>query len=281
MTTGAANQLTFGRGRRLGTRVALRLGSVVTAIIVVVLLAPVLTVIAVSFSQAEFFEFPPKALGFRQYDTLFSDTDWLKAVGLSFRIAIPAALISALISVPTVLAIYRSSLRGRQALQFTSMLSLIIPISAYAVAMYGVFAQFQLVGTYIGLVIANTVLAFPLTLAVVAAAMSRVPQELELAAMIAGASRARAWMQITGRLLLPALLGGTLLAFIASFDEAVMINFVGGAGQITLPKAIFDSVRYGVDPVITAIATLLMVGTGVLMFAIVRLRGAGNPEGGS
>ncbi len=113
--------------------------------------------------------------------------------------------------------------------------------------------------------LANLTLAIPVMLLVTSAAMSRIPPELELAAMVAGASRLRAWLGITLRLLAPAIMAGTVLAFVASLDEAVLINFLGGPGLETLPKAILDSVRYGLEPVITAIATLLMVGTSLAM----------------
>jgi ABC-type spermidine/putrescine transport system permease subunit II len=93
--------------------------------------------------------------------------------------------------------------------------------------------------------------------------------------MTLGASRTRAWIGISLRLLLPTILSGALLAFLTSFDEAVFASFLSGPGLITLPKAIFDSVRLGVDPVITAIATLLMLFTALVLAVATRLRRGG------
>ncbi|HEY8582822.1 MAG TPA: ABC transporter permease [Capillimicrobium sp.] len=260
------------RRRHLSDVATRAAGAVVVAAGTLFLLVPALLVVVLSFTADDRFNWPPKEWGLRQYETLFSSPDWLDAIWLSVKIAVPAAGLSALIAVPAVIAIARSRLPGRHLLQASGVLALVIPVSAFAVAMYGVFVQLGLLGTYLGLVLANTVLAFPLMLVVVAAAMSRIPLELELAAMTAGASRTRAWTGITLRLLAPAILAGGVLAFITSFDEAVFINFLGGAGQVTLPKAIFDSVRFGVDPLITAIATLLMVATSLLMLVALRLR---------
>ncbi|HVR05465.1 MAG TPA: ABC transporter permease subunit, partial [Solirubrobacteraceae bacterium] len=114
-------------------------------------------------------------------------------------------------------------------------------------------------------------LAVPVTMLVTSAAMSRIPVELELAAMVAGAGRVQAWLAVTLRLLAPAIAAGAVLAFVSSLDEAVLINFLGGPGQQTLPKAILDSVRYGLDPVITAIATLLMLATSLALALASRL----------
>lgn len=253
-------------------RIWRRTGHVFMGLFVAFLLAPALITILLSFSGDSFFAFPPESWGTRQYSELASSSDWLDAIRYSFEIALPVALICNLLAIPTVLVMGRSRLPGRSGLLAAGMTGLIIPISAYAVAMYGVFQQFGLLGTYQGLVIANVVISLPLVLVVVSSAMGRIPPQLELAAMVSGASKLRAWMGITVRLLVPAILAGTVLAFITSFDEAVFINFVGGAGQVTLPKAIFDSVRFGVDPVITAIATLLMLGTSILMLLALKLR---------
>jgi putative spermidine/putrescine transport system permease protein len=260
----------------VGDRVVGAGGSVAVGLTALALLVPAVLVMVLSFSGDSFFDFPPHAWGLRQYRTLFDDPRWGSALWLSVRIALPVALLSALVVVPTLFTIHRSRLPWRGALQVGGLTGIVIPISAYAVAMYGVFAQVGLLGSYWGLVLANLTLAVPVMLLVTSAAMSRIPAELELAAMVAGASRGRAWVGITLRLLAPAILAGGVLAFMTSLDEAVFINFLGGPGQETLPKAILDSVRYGLDPVITAIATLLMVGTSLAMglAALLTRRGA-------
>jgi ABC-type spermidine/putrescine transport system permease subunit II len=243
------------------------------AVTAFLLLVPAAFVAVLSFSNDAFFDFPPHSWGLHQYRTLLEDPRWGSALWLSAKIAAPVAVLSAAIVVPTLLAVHRSHLPGRHALQFGGMTGIILPVSAYAVALYGVFAQTGLLGTYGGLVLADLMLAIPITLAVSTAAMSRVPVELELAAMVAGANRGRAWLGVTLPLLYPAILAGMVLAFVTSFDEAVFVNFLGGAGLETLPKVILNSVRYGLNPVITAIATLLMVATSAAMLLAVRLAG--------
>ncbi|HXC23285.1 MAG TPA: ABC transporter permease subunit [Solirubrobacteraceae bacterium] len=260
----------------LGDRLAAAASAAVVALTAFVLLVPALLVAVLSFSDDRFFDFPPHAWGFHQYRTLLEDPRWGSALWLSARIATPVALLAALVVVPTLFTIHRSRLPFRGALQVGGIAGIILPISAYAVAMYGLYAQIGLLGTYTGLVLANLTLAIPVMLLVTSAAMSRIPPELELAAMVAGASRLQAWLGITLRLLAPAIMAGGVLAFVTSLDEAVLINFLGGPALETLPKAILDSVRYGLEPVITAIATLLMVGTSLAMALAARLarRGA-------
>jgi ABC-type spermidine/putrescine transport system permease subunit II len=248
-------------------------GAGLVALVVLMMLAPVALVAVLSFSNERFFDFPPHAWGFRQYRVLWEDPRWGSALWLSVKIAVPVALLSAVIVVPSLPAVHRSRLPGRHVLQLGGLTGLVLPISAYAVALYGVFAQVGLLDSYMGIVLADMMLAIPVMLLVTSPALGRIPQELELAAMVAGASRARAWIGITLRLLAPAISAGAVLAFMASFDEAVLINFLGGPGQETLPKAILDSIRFGLEPVVTAIATLLILGTGIVMVLAARLAG--------
>jgi ABC-type spermidine/putrescine transport system permease subunit II len=126
-----------------------------------------------------------------------------------------------------------------------------------------------MLGTPQALVLAHATMAVPFVLLITGAAITRIPPELERAAMSLGAGRLRAWRDITLPILAPALLSSAIFAFITSFDEAVVSSFLG---YETLPVAIFNSVRYGVDPVIMAIATLLTLTTGGLLAVSVLLR---------
>ncbi len=266
-----------GVGARPASDPATRaLGAGATALIAFVMLLPPAMTVALSFSDERFFAFPPHVWGWRQYQELFEDPRWGSALLLSFKIALPVALLSSVVVVPALFVFHRSRLPGRNALQLGGLTGLVLPVSAYAVAMYGVFAQVGLLGTYLGLVLADSTLAIPVMLLVCSPALSRLPEELELAAMVTGASRVRAWLGITLPLLAPAILAGAVLAFMTSFDESVFVVFLGGAGQETLPRVIFDSVRFGLEPVVAAITALLILGTSAVMVFAVRLTRAGR-----
>lgn len=263
--------------RGLGDASARWTGRVIAALAVVFLLVPAVLTIVMSFSAGTNFAFPPQEWGTRQYEELFTNSKWIGHLGTSIGIAIPAAIISTVVAIPTALALNRTALRGKGALRFLSLSSLIIPLSGYAVALYGVFVDLHLLGRWYGMALAHSLLGYPIVVLVLDAGLRRISPTLELAAMSLGASRRRAWTGITLRLLVPAIAAGFFLAFMSSLDEAVFVNFLG-AGQIeTLPKAIFDSVRFGIDPVITAIASLFIVLTTVLAIATIAVLG-GNDE---
>jgi ABC-type spermidine/putrescine transport system permease subunit II len=257
-------------------RLARAIGIAFVTAAVVAMLVPVLLTVVVSFSGEDYFAFPPESWGLRQYRELFGDPLWGPALRLSFEVAATVAALAVAIGVPAAYAIQRSRLPGRQALYGAGLAGIVIPIAAFAVALYGMLSELGLRGTYAGLVLAHATLAVPVVLLVATAALSRLPVTLELVAMTAGASRMRASLGITLRLLAPAVAAAAALAFVTSFEEAVLINFIGGVDQTTLPKAILSSARFGTSPVITAIATLLMVGTGLLAVGAVRLAAGGR-----
>ncbi|WP_131735489.1 ABC transporter permease [Actinomadura roseirufa] len=225
---------------------------------------PILCVVVLSFSNAEVLQFPPEEWGLRQYRSFFGSGTWIGAMTLSFKLATVSAAIALLIGIPAVFALHRSRLPLKGLIQAIGLSPLVIPGVAYAVALYTLFVQFRLTSNMAALVLTYAVHGLPFVLLILGSAMARLPAETELVAMTLGASRPRAMVGITLRQMLPAIGAAYIFAFITSFDEAVLINFLGGPGTVTLPKAIFDNVKTGLDPNITAIATLLMAGTGVV-----------------
>jgi ABC-type spermidine/putrescine transport system permease subunit II len=238
---------------------------VLRIIIIVFMLSPALLIAVLSFSNEASLSFPPDEWGLDRYRELADSSYWISSIVKSFLIATPTAVLCLLIGVPAAFALNRTRMPLRGAVTALGLAPLVLPGVAYAVAMYTFFIQIGLIGSTLGLIAAHVILSLPFVIIIVGAAINRIPPELELVAMTLGASRLRAMTGITLRLLSPAIAATFIFCFIHSFDEATFVNFLGGPGLITLPKAIFDSVRTGLEPLITAIATILMIATGVVM----------------
>ncbi|HEY6875333.1 MAG TPA: ABC transporter permease [Candidatus Dormibacteraeota bacterium] len=248
------------------------LSSAIVVLLIVFLFVPVVIVVILSFSNATVLQFPPEQFGVRQYVAFAQSDYWRSSVVKSLEIAFPTALVAVLVGMPAVFAFNRTRLPFREGLELSGLAPFLLPGVAYAIALFAMYAQFHIVGTTVGLILADSVIALPYVVVIVGAAIKRVSPDLELVAMSLGASRGRAMFGITFRLVLPAILAAFVLAFLAAFDEATFVNFVGGPDLVTLPKAIFDSLRLGVDPLITGIATILMAVTGLAMTGAVFLR---------
>ncbi|WP_148575183.1 ABC transporter permease [Nocardioides caldifontis] len=248
------------------------LGRLLLGFSLLFLLLPAILIVVLSFGTDPRVRFPPEGWGLDRYVDVFTSGSWGGPLLLSLEVALYAAVGTLVVALPLVFAANRSRLPGRSLLEGVAIAPVVIPISAYAVGMYAVFAELDLIGTQRGVVLAHITHALPLVVIVLSTSLEQIRTELELAAMTMGATRLRAWGGITLRLLLPAVVSGFLFGFISSFDEAVLITFLGGSGLVTLPKYIFDSVQYSVDPAITAIATLLMFAVTFLMLLSSTLR---------
>jgi ABC-type spermidine/putrescine transport system permease subunit II len=238
---------------------------ILLAVVIGVVLAPVLVTLVISFSDQVRFVFPPDGFGWRQYEQLFRSPVWMRSIRLSLALALPATLLAVIVALPVSLIAQRSTLPGRNALQATAVASIVVPTTALAVGLFTLYSRLGLTSSDLGLVIAQAVLALPIVVIGISAGLSRISRTPEFAAMTMGASLGRSVLEITGRALLPAIVASAVMGFLHAFDEVVIVNFVGGPGQVTLPKAILDSVQNATDPVITAAASLLIIGSAALM----------------
>lgn len=68
------------------------------------------------------------------------------------------------------------------------------------------------------------------------------------------------------------MISGALFAFITSFDEVVVILFMAGPQQRTIPRQMFSGLREQINPSILAIATLLILVSIALLVTIELLR---------
>jgi len=241
------------------------LGIALPVLVALYMIVPSVIVAILSFSGDTFIKFPPRSWGFRQYATLLTSSVWQDPLFRSLGVASIAAVLAVLVGVTATLALHRGGLPGRHLLQIVGIGPLLAPGVAYAVALYSLFAWLGLLGTVPAIILAHATVTVPFVFLITGAAITKVPHDLELAALSLGATRFEAWCDVTLRFLAPAIGASFIFAFVASFDETVITAFLSGVGFVTLPVAIFHSVRDGIDPVITAIATLLTVSTGGLL----------------
>jgi putative spermidine/putrescine transport system permease protein len=136
--------------------------------------------------------------------------------------------------------------------------------------MYFFFSTIGLQGTYWGVVLAHAILGIPFVIITVTATLVGFDRSLTRAAASMGAGPVRTFFKVQLPLILPGVISGALFAFITSFDEVVVVIFVGSAGQQTLPWQMFTGLREQISPTILAVATL-MVGLSILLLATLEI----------
>lgn len=246
----------------------LRLGGLLYVLIVAgYLLVPSGLVTVMSFDKGDLLRFPPDLFSLRWYDEFLGDEDWREAAVRSLFVGLGAAGLSAVLGTAAAIAVVRGQLplrRGFAALAFSPM---VVPPVVIAVGGYKIFDRLGLIGSLPGLVLVHTVFGVPVVMLLVSASLSRLDDRLELASTNLGAGVWTTYRRITLPLIAPAILSGSLFAFLISFDELVLAVFLVGALGSTLPMKIFSEITFGLSPTVAAISALLLVLTAVILGA--------------
>src|SRR5690348_1091980 len=246
--------------------------TIVAALVLLYLVFPILVVVPLSFSAGTYLSFPPPGFSLRWYENFLSRSDWLGAASLSLWVGGAVMVSATALGAPAALALVRSSFPCKNLLTGFIISPLIAPVIIVAIGIYFFYARLGLVGNPFALVIAHTALAVPFVVINVSATLQGFDERLEQAAMNLGATPWRTFWQVTFPIIRPGVLAGALFAFISSFDELVVALFVSGTSAVTLPRKMWESIRFEIDPTIAAVSTILVVLTGALFLSAELLR---------
>jgi ABC-type spermidine/putrescine transport system permease subunit II len=236
------------------------------------LCAPIVIIVVVSFNATEFIQFPPRAWSLRWYRNYFGSRQWVEPTLLSLRVAAVTTVLATVLGTTAAIGLTRGRFRWRRAIEFFFVSPMVVPTIVLAIGLYLLFARFKLVGQPVALYLAHTIVAAPLVIVIVSAALRTTDPAVELAARSLGAGYVRALWHVTLPAILPAVISGAAFAFLVSFDEVVLAIFLGGPTTTTLPKRMWESVRYEIDPTLTAISTLLVLIPIVILAGVELVR---------
>jgi putative spermidine/putrescine transport system permease protein len=243
------------------------------------LIAPILTIIPLSFNAENFFTFTPAMLSFdpegyslKHYRDFFSNPDWQQALRNSVQIAPAATILSVTLGTLAAIGLSQPHVPFRRAIMAILISPMIVPLIISAAGMYFFYSRIGLQGTYVGVVLAHAALGIPFVIITVTATLVGFDDSLTRAAANMGANPVRTFFKVQMPLILPGVISGGLFAFITSFDEVVVVLFVGSAGQKTLPWQMFTGLREQISPTILAVATILVAISIALLTTVELLR---------
>ncbi len=248
-------------------------------LVLIFLIIPLIIIIPLSFNASPYFTFTHKMLtlnpaGFslRWYHKFFTDPDWLNAVKSSFIIAPVATVLATAFGTLAALGLSRSYMPFRSAITSILILPMIVPLIITATALFFFFSSLHLVNSYVGIILAHSILGVPFVVITVTATLSGYDYQLSRAAQSLGASPVRTFFKVTMPLILPGVISGALFAFMTSFDEVVVVLFLAGPVQRTLPLQMWINLRYNIDPTILAVATLIILLSVTMLLTLEMLR---------
>ncbi|SPF77484.1 ABC transporter permease [Pseudoprimorskyibacter insulae] len=247
--------------------------------IFVFLITPIIVVMPLSFNAQDFFTFTPEMLRFdpegyslKHYRDFLTSSEWQGALRNSLMIAPAATILSVGFGTLAAIGLSQPHVPFRRAIMAILISPMIVPLIISAAGMYFFYSRIGLQGTYFGVVLAHAALGIPFVIITVTATLVGFDRSLVRAAANMGADPVTTFFRVQMPLILPGVISGALFAFITSFDEVVVVLFVGSAKQQTLPWQMFTGLREQISPTILAVATILVAVSIALLATVEMLR---------
>ncbi len=268
---------------------------VICGAIFIFLITPILVVMPLSFNAQDFFTFTPEMLrldpdgySLKHYMDFLglredSNGEWLRSFSNSLLIAPIATILSVTLGTLAAIGLSQSHVPAKRAIMAILISPMIVPLIISATGMFFFYSSMgnwmedtlglnkNFVG-YVKVVLAHAVLGIPFVIITVTATLVGFDRSLTRAAANMGADPVTTFFRVQMPLILPGVISGGLFAFITSFDEVVVVMFIGSASQKTLPWQMFLGLREQISPTILAVATILVALSIALLVTLEMLR---------
>lgn len=275
---------------------------VICALIFLFLIAPIIVVIPLSFNAEPYFTFSDKMLAFdpegyslRWYDLLLTfgmqapeavrdgawwadawhNSNWIQATKNSFIIGFFSTVIATTLGTIAALGLSRSEMPARRIIMALLISPMIVPIIITATGLFFFYSSIEIQNwgiPYLGVVLAHATLGIPFVIITVTATLVGFDKSLIRAAANLGADPVTTFFKVQMPLILPGVISGALFAFVTSFDEVVVVLFVGGLDEQTIPRQMWNGIREQISPAILSVATILVIVSIGLLTTVEMLR---------
>jgi putative spermidine/putrescine transport system permease protein len=258
---------------------------VICGAILLFLITPILVIIPLSFNAEPYFTYPMPGFSLRWYEDFFvgeQSAVWHLAIKNSIIVAIFATVIATFLGTVAAVGLSNARLPAKTLLMGILISPMIVPLVITAVGMYFFYSMIgitpqQLAEIWGGLrliplILAHAALGTPFVVITVTATLVGFDHSLTRASASLGAGGMRTFWKVTVPLVLPGMISGALFAFITSFDEVVVVLFLAGIEEYTIPRRMFSGIREQISPTILAVATILVLLSILLLTALELLR---------
>jgi len=243
------------------------------------LILPILVIIPLSFNFEPYFTFTkgmvmldPDAYSLRWYREIVANENWILAIKNSFFIGIFATIIATSLGTLAAVGLSSENMPFKRYIMALMLSPMIVPLIIIAAGMFFFYTKFNMAGTYLGLIIAHAALGVPFVIITVTATLTGFDRALYFAGLSMGASPLKTFFDIVFPMIRPGVISGAMFAFVTSFDEVVLVLFLAGPGQRTIPRQMFSGLREQINPTILAVATLLILTSIIFLFTLEWLR---------
>lgn len=263
------------------------------------LITPILVIIPLSFNAEPYFTFTKEMLTFnpdgyslRWYDNLLTfgmlepgaprddswwadvweNAAWVKAAKNSVIIGFFSTILATSLGTLAALGLSRPEMPYQKAIMAVLISPMIVPIIITATGLFFFYSATGLANSYLGVVLAHATLGIPFVIITVTATLAGFDRSLLRASANLGAGPVRTFFKVQLPLITPGVVSGALFAFVTSFDEVVVVLFIGSHEQQTIPRQMWNGIREQISPSILAVATLLVIISIALLTTVELLR---------
>ena len=249
------------------------------ALVFLFLVAPILVIVPLSFNAEPYFTFTEGMLRFegeayslRWYREIVENEEWRRSLVNSLTIGISATALATVLGTLAALGLANAHMPARRLVTGLLISPMVTPVIISAAGMFFFYSSIGLGQTHLGLILAHTALGIPFVVITVTATLASFDNNLTRAAASLGAGPVRTFRKVQLPLIAPGVLSGGLFAFATSFDEVVVVLFMAGVEQRTIPRQMWAGIREQISPAILAVATFLIGFAVLLLFAVEWLR---------
>jgi putative spermidine/putrescine transport system permease protein len=245
------------------------------------LIAPLFVILPLSFNAEQYIHFSAKMLaldpeGFslRWYEDMIYGTKnpWGLATKNSLIIAFFATIGSTILGTVAALGLSSRHMPYKAAFMALLISPMIVPLIISGTAIFFFMAKVGLAATHTGIVLSHIILGTPFVVITVTATLSGFDHSVTRAAASLGSNPVNTFMKITLPLIMPGVISGALFAFVTSFDEVVVVLFLAGLENTTIPIQMWVGLREQLSPTIMAVATCLIVMSTLILVTAELLR---------
>ncbi|MCF3641606.1 ABC transporter permease subunit [Rhizobium sp. TRM95111] len=237
-------------------------------IVLIVLLFPIVGVVPMAFTEADYLTFPPQGFSLRWFEAYLSSPVWVSATLRSFGIGLATAFITVIVAGLAALGLARSKSRFSGAAFLLFMAPMVVPPIVIAISLFYLFASLSMIATDSAIAIGHSVIALPIVFVILLATFKEHDWRLDQAAATLGATHLKTALRITAPLVKPGLIVGFVTGFLQSFEELTVALFIGGGLKTTLPKQMWDDITLSVNPRIAAASVVVLLVVVILFCAI-------------
>lgn len=210
----------------------------------------------------------PKAFTFDSYKKLFTEFNFLRPMANSLLVAAMTTAISLTVSLLAAYAFSRYRFKGRKALMTMFLTNNMFPTVLLLIPLYSIMRKLGILYTPGSLVLSYTTFTIPFSIWLLSGYLDDLPLALEEAAMVDGANRAQAFLQIILPILAPSIVATGAYVFMTAWNEYTFAVMFTNEANRTIPVALKNLIgQLGVEwGMLTAGGIITIIPVCVMFF---------------